>query len=125
MQDPEAAKGRFGFAVDNTIGGTSQPNGWMDNWIEFFRERRLQHQLQLAGALADNVQQTGSALHTAAIFEVRLLTNAAVRVCCLQATHDCLASVTNCCPSSTVFLTTLATCGHPSCTETCGPATLR
>lgn len=37
----------FGFPVDNTIGGTSQPNGWMDNWIDFYRERRLQHQLNL------------------------------------------------------------------------------
>lgn len=38
----------FGFHVDNTIGGTPQPNGWMSNWVEFFRERRLRHQLQLA-----------------------------------------------------------------------------
>ncbi len=43
-----AAKGYFGFAVDNTIGATPQPNGWMDNWVDFFRERRLRHQLQLA-----------------------------------------------------------------------------
>lgn len=44
-----AAEGYFGFAVDNTIGGTSQPNGWMGNWVDFFRERRLRHQLNLAG----------------------------------------------------------------------------
>lgn len=49
LQDPTAASGKFGFAVDNTIGGTPQPNGWMDDWVEFFRERRLRHQLQLAG----------------------------------------------------------------------------
>jgi fructosamine-3-kinase len=49
MQHPEALKGRFGFSVDNTIGGTPQPNGWMDNWVDFFRERRLAHQLKLAG----------------------------------------------------------------------------
>ncbi|GAB4824243.1 hypothetical protein N2152v2_011289 [Parachlorella kessleri] len=47
--DPQAAAGKFGFAVDNTIGGTPQPNGWMDDWVEFFRERRIKHQLKLAG----------------------------------------------------------------------------
>ena len=30
----------YGFAVDNTIGGTPQPNGWMDDWVEFFKVRR-------------------------------------------------------------------------------------
>jgi Fructosamine kinase len=35
--------------VDNTIGGSPQPNGWMENWVDFYRERRLGHQLQLAG----------------------------------------------------------------------------
>jgi len=48
-QDPKAASGQFGFAVDNTIGGTPQPNGWSDDWVAFFRDRRLQHQLRLAG----------------------------------------------------------------------------
>eukprot|EP01025_Chloroclados_australasicus_P064795 TRINITY_DN8703_c0_g1_i1.p1 TRINITY_DN8703_c0_g1~~TRINITY_DN8703_c0_g1_i1.p1 ORF type:complete len:334 (-),score=49.49 TRINITY_DN8703_c0_g1_i1:166-1053(-) len=48
-KDENAASGQFGFAVDNMIGGTSQPNGWMDNWVDFFRERRLRHQLKLAG----------------------------------------------------------------------------
>jgi len=46
---PEAAAGRFGFPVDNTIGGTPQPNGWHDDWVTFFRERRLAHMLRLAG----------------------------------------------------------------------------
>lgn len=46
---PEAQQGKFGFSVDNTIGATPQPNGWMDNWIAFFRERRLKHQLLLTG----------------------------------------------------------------------------
>lgn len=45
--DETAKKGMFGFPIDNTIGGTSQPNGWMDNWVDFYRERRLQHQLKL------------------------------------------------------------------------------
>ncbi|KAK3240806.1 hypothetical protein CYMTET_49379 [Cymbomonas tetramitiformis] len=44
----EARNGQFGFSVDNTIGATPQPNGWMDNWVDFFRERRLAHQLRLA-----------------------------------------------------------------------------
>ena len=30
----------YGFAVDNTIGGTPQPNGWMDDWVEFFKVHR-------------------------------------------------------------------------------------
>ena len=33
LQDPQAAEGYFGFPVDNTIGGTPQYNGWMNNWV--------------------------------------------------------------------------------------------
>eukprot|EP00879_Flechtneria_rotunda_P025317 GHRR01026896.1.p1 GENE.GHRR01026896.1~~GHRR01026896.1.p1 ORF type:complete len:186 (+),score=52.12 GHRR01026896.1:480-1037(+) len=47
LQDPNAKGGKFGFPVDNTIGATPQPNGWMDNWVDFYRDRRLGHQLQL------------------------------------------------------------------------------
>lgn len=39
---------RCGFAHDNYIGGTAQPNGWADSWVDFFRDRRLGHQLRLA-----------------------------------------------------------------------------
>lgn len=39
---------RFGFAADNRIGRTPQRNGWSSDWTEFFRERRLRPQLQLA-----------------------------------------------------------------------------
>jgi len=39
---------RFGWAIDNTIGATHQPNAWMDDWLVFWRERRLGYQLQLA-----------------------------------------------------------------------------
>ncbi len=46
--DARAAAGAFGFEVDNAIGGTPQLNGWSDDWVEFFRERRLRHQLRLA-----------------------------------------------------------------------------
>jgi protein-ribulosamine 3-kinase len=39
---------QFGFAQDNFIGTTPQPNGWSDDWIDFWRERRLGFQLRLA-----------------------------------------------------------------------------
>lgn len=39
---------RPGFAHDNYIGSTPQPNGWMDDWTGFFRTRRLGFQLDLA-----------------------------------------------------------------------------
>ena len=45
----------FGFNVDNTIGGTSQPNPYTTpnsgtkEWVEFFRDYRIGHQLNLAG----------------------------------------------------------------------------
>jgi len=40
--------GQFGFAFDNYIGSTPQPNGVRASWIEFFAERRLRFQLTLA-----------------------------------------------------------------------------
>jgi protein-ribulosamine 3-kinase len=39
---------QFGFTGDNFIGRTPQPNGCLPDWAEFFRERRLRHQLVLA-----------------------------------------------------------------------------
>jgi fructosamine-3-kinase len=39
----------YGWDRDNTIGSTPQENAWMDDWIEFWRERRLRFQLELAG----------------------------------------------------------------------------
>lgn len=47
---------RYGWRRDNTIGATPQPNGWLDNWVDFLRERRLGYQLALAekhGASSD------------------------------------------------------------------------
>eukprot|EP00546_Thalassionema_frauenfeldii_P011604 CAMPEP_0178927020 /NCGR_PEP_ID=MMETSP0786-20121207/18908_1 /TAXON_ID=186022 /ORGANISM="Thalassionema frauenfeldii, Strain CCMP 1798" /LENGTH=314 /DNA_ID=CAMNT_0020602311 /DNA_START=154 /DNA_END=1098 /DNA_ORIENTATION=- len=46
--------GKFGFPVDNTIGGTPQPNPWTsggstEDWVAFFRDHRIGHQLDLAG----------------------------------------------------------------------------
>ena len=39
---------RYGWHRDNTIGLTLQPNAWCDDWVQFYRERRLNHQLSLA-----------------------------------------------------------------------------
>jgi fructosamine-3-kinase len=38
---------RWGFDADGFCGLTPQPNGWMDGWVDFFRERRLGPQLRL------------------------------------------------------------------------------
>ena len=39
---------RFGWQRDNYIGATPQQNTWSGDWASFWRERRLQPQLQLA-----------------------------------------------------------------------------
>jgi len=39
---------RSGFSHDNHIGATEQPNGWMVSWHDFFAERRLLFQVELA-----------------------------------------------------------------------------
>jgi fructosamine-3-kinase len=39
---------RFGWQRDNYIGATPQANGWCGDWAEFWRERRLRPQLELA-----------------------------------------------------------------------------
>lgn len=38
----------YGFAHDNFIGTTPQPNDWKVDWIDFWREQRLGFQLRLA-----------------------------------------------------------------------------
>jgi len=38
----------FGWHRDNTIGATPQPNTPLPDWIRFYREQRLKHQLDLA-----------------------------------------------------------------------------
>jgi fructosamine-3-kinase len=38
----------YGLDHDNYIGATPQPNGWMQSWAAFFRERRLGFQAGLA-----------------------------------------------------------------------------
>ena len=39
---------RFGWPRDNYIGATAQANGWCDDWNEFWMQRRLLPQLELA-----------------------------------------------------------------------------
>lgn len=39
---------RYGASADNFIGANPQPNEWMDNWLDFFRLRRLEPQAQQA-----------------------------------------------------------------------------
>jgi fructosamine-3-kinase len=43
------AGSRFGWHRDNFIGSTPQANGWKDDWAEFWLERRLRPQIELAG----------------------------------------------------------------------------
>ncbi|CAM9871758.1 unnamed protein product, partial [Hapterophycus canaliculatus] len=52
--------GKYGFHVDNTIGATPQPNGWMDTWVDFWIERRLKHMIRLSeqnGGVFQNVEK--------------------------------------------------------------------
>ena len=38
----------FGWDMDNTIGSTPQPNAPARDWVNFYREQRLDHQFKLA-----------------------------------------------------------------------------
>ena len=54
----------FGWWRDNTIGSTSQPNEQNDDWVSFWRQRRLGHQLRLAAAngFGGSLQRLGERL---------------------------------------------------------------
>ncbi len=54
----------FGWDRNNTIGSTPQVNTPEDNWLEFFRSKRLQYQLRLAASkgYTGRLQKTGAAL---------------------------------------------------------------
>ncbi len=54
----------FGWHRDNTIGSSPQLNAWCDDWIVFFRERRLRPQLEMARAngFQGRLQQRGEQL---------------------------------------------------------------
>ncbi len=63
---------RFGWAHDNWIGGTPQPNGWQDDWIVFWRDARLGFQFERAAQNGHGgaLQRDGETLraHLAAFF---------------------------------------------------------
>jgi len=56
--------GRYGFDQDNFIGTTAQPNAWKEDWIDFWRERRLGFQLRLAAenGYGGELQRAGARL---------------------------------------------------------------
>ena len=41
-------QGQFGYAIDNTIGLTVQPNSFETGWVDFWQQNRLGFQLQIA-----------------------------------------------------------------------------
>jgi len=54
---------RFGWHRDNAIGATPQPNTWSDDWVEFYRERRLRAQIErTAGPMGARLRALGTAL---------------------------------------------------------------
>lgn len=55
---------RYGWWRDNTIGATPQPNDPAQDWIGFYRDRRLAHQLALAArnGIGRRVADRGEAL---------------------------------------------------------------
>jgi fructosamine-3-kinase len=63
-QQHRVSAARFGGPRDNWIGATPQPNAWSDDWVEFWRERRLGFQLELAArnGYGGALQRDGAAL---------------------------------------------------------------
>jgi len=60
LHDAEAGT-RFGFEMDNYLGATPQPNGWMDDWVEFNGVHRLGFQVKRArdrGVISDDEAST-------------------------------------------------------------------
>jgi len=53
---------QFGWERDNTIGSTEQHNTPARDWIEFWRERRLRFQLDLAARNGARLQERGERL---------------------------------------------------------------
>jgi fructosamine-3-kinase len=60
----ETTRDRFGWHRDNTIGLTPQRNDRSDDWVDFFRERRLGFQLRLAAenGFTGSLQERGTRL---------------------------------------------------------------
>ena len=44
----QSTQAQFGWHRDNAIGATPQPNTADDNWVHFYQQQRLAHQLHLA-----------------------------------------------------------------------------
>lgn len=63
-----ATQTAHGWHSDNFIGATPQPNQWSNDWCQFFRSHRLEHQLNLAerrgagGKLIDSGRRLGQNL---------------------------------------------------------------
>ncbi|MBC8943934.1 fructosamine kinase family protein [Xenorhabdus indica] len=62
---------KFGFDFDNMLGTTIQPNGWQKRWNQFYAEKRIGWQLQLAtdkgmvfGNIDSIVQKISDKLHS-------------------------------------------------------------
>ncbi len=57
-------RARFGWHRDNTIGSTPQENAESEDWVAFWRERRLRFQLELAArnGYDDRLQERGARL---------------------------------------------------------------
>lgn len=45
---------KFGFEADNYLGTSLQPNDWAENWLGFWRDQRLGHQLALFSSQVDD-----------------------------------------------------------------------
>jgi fructosamine-3-kinase len=48
----------FGWHINNTIGSTPQINDWMENWGDFFAEKRIGYQLTLANRRGGNFKNS-------------------------------------------------------------------
>jgi fructosamine-3-kinase len=55
---------QYGWVRDNTIGSTPQINTQSNNWVDFFRDQRLDYQLSLAASngYRGSLQKSGDAL---------------------------------------------------------------
>jgi fructosamine-3-kinase len=55
---------RFGWHLDNTIGSTPQVNTWENDWMTFFKNHRIDYQLQLARRKGGNFPKATQLLAT-------------------------------------------------------------
>jgi fructosamine-3-kinase len=55
---------KFGWHLDNTIGSTPQINTWETDWVTFFKNHRIEYQLQLAQRNGGNFPKATQLLAT-------------------------------------------------------------